>query len=105
MVAVFFFLYGSALFFILDRISKRFCPSDGACSLPYVLGLKQWFDTRFGDLCDEHDARYVARDISKWRADWRLVSGIYQRSPIYLPVAVLVFLFCWSAVGLWYWYT
>lgn len=75
------------------------------CTLPAIFGLRDWFEQRFGELCREHDERYVARDVTKWEADASLFRGMVRRGKRYLPIAVAAWVFCWSPIGLWYWYT
>ena len=61
---------------------------------------KQWFDRKFGDLCDAHDKDYVLRYKSKWDADIALTKGIWERG--YPALAVGTWFFC-QTVGWWYW--
>ena len=64
----------------------------GACSLPRLFGLKEWFDNRFGDLCDWHDERYVKRDCWKIQADLAVSVMIAKRRPHYIPLGVGAFI-------------
>lgn len=75
------------------------------CTLPALFGLREWFEDRFSAECKKHDDRYVARTTTKWRADAELFKGMVSKGNRYIPVAVAAWLFCWSPIGLWYWYT
>jgi hypothetical protein len=63
----------------------------GACSIPELLGLKAWFDSRFNDCCEWHDERYVARDCYKMWADWGVSVRIAKKHPKYIVVGALSF--------------
>jgi hypothetical protein len=62
----------------------------GACSLPKVFGLKDWFDSRFNDCCEWHDERYVKRDCWKIQADYGVSLRIAKKG--YRVVGVLSFI-------------
>ncbi len=60
--------------------------SEYRCSLPHWIkkfpggkGVDAYYQREFGDLCIEHDKHYVAQDVSRLEADWKLSSGIWQR--------------------------
>lgn len=61
----------------------------GACTLPRVLGFKKWFDARFGDLCESHDAMYDAAFPRK-QADLILCSGVMIRGYPALAIAAYI---------------
>lgn len=48
------------------------------CTLPKILGLRKWFENRFGDLCEVHDYMYVNK-FGKWNADKAFLKGMYNR--------------------------
>ena len=75
------------------------------CTVPNILGLRKWFEVRFSDLCKEHDERYVARDCTKWEADAALFKGMVGKGNRYIPIAIVTWIFCWTPIGIWYWYT
>ena len=63
----------------------------GSCSIPQTFGLKQWFDERFSEACDEHDAHYVARDCWKMQADFLVSARIAMVAPRHIPLGILAF--------------
>ena len=69
----------------------------GQCTMPKIPFFRDWFEERFGDLCERHDAEYAFGDC-KLCADWRFVLEIGKRG--YWPLVPFVFL----AVNLpWVW--
>ncbi len=63
----------------------------GNCSVPNIFGLKKWFDENFGDCCDWHDERYIARDCWKIQADYGVSVRIAKKSPHYIPLGAIAF--------------
>lgn len=61
----------------------------GNCTVPKLI--KPWFDAKFGDCCDWHDERYVARDCYKVQADFGVSVRIAKKNVKYIPVGVIVF--------------
>lgn len=89
----------------------------GNCSLPRWIrfggwSLKDWFDAEFGDICDAHDAAYVARPyrhsfwldlLDKTKADsvgW----GRIVRRKWWLVIATPVAIIGSQTAGYYYWY-
>lgn len=64
----------------------------GSCSIPQTFGLKKWFDERFSEACDEHDAHYVARDCWKMQADMLVSARIAMVAPRHIPLGILAFI-------------
>jgi len=62
------------------------------CTLPSLLGLQNWFDKRFKDLCEQHDLAYSVR---KWRvkvdSDFALAYGFALRGYALLGYLSLVY--------------
>lgn len=75
--------------------------SPRTCTIPKIFGLRDWFENRFGDLCERHDFEYSNR-TGKWSADMRLVRGMWDRG--YWWLAVPTFLFV-NTIGIFYYYT
>jgi len=71
------------------------------CTVPAIFGFRDWFEGRFGDLCEQHDELYVWRKGTQHQADCGLASGIMQRGCPWL--AVIVYIFC-RMFGWLYWY-
>lgn len=88
------------------------------CSIPDILGFRNWFVNQFDDICAEHDARYVERRykdspvldaLDKIGVDLIAIAKICRRNPVggtasmilivglFLPITLLV--------SIWYWYT
>lgn len=71
------------------------------CTIPSLLGLQKWFDKRFKDLCEQHDAAYLVR---KWKtkveADFALAYGFALRG--YALLGILAFIYV-STLGTGYW--
>ncbi len=61
---------------------------------------RKWFINRFGDLCIEHDRKYMLLEGSKWDADMELAKAIWKRG--YKTLAIGTWFFCYI-VGWWYW--
>ena len=72
------------------------------CTVPRMLGFGEWFDARFGYLCEAHDHAYMMRSGTKFAADHALYRGIKARG--YPMLAAITFLFCLSPIGLWFWW-
>lgn len=78
----------------------------GNCSLPHILGLKNWFDRTFGDCCDWHDERYVLRDCYKIQADYGVCVRIALKGMRYFPIAFVgFFILTIHPLGYKMWYT
>ena len=71
------------------------------CTLPTVLHIREWFERKFGDICELHDYAYTMR-LGKWEADKMFYKAIWQRGPklFIIPVFIL-----FNTVGFWYYYT
>lgn len=78
----------------------------GSCSLPELLGVKKWFDDNFGDCCDWHDERYVARDCWKIQADYGVSVRIATKGIRFFPLGVIVFVvLAVHPTAYFYWFT
>lgn len=75
------------------------------CTIPEIFGLRDWFEARFAEHCKRHDERYQKREVTKLQADLELAGGMVAVGRCYIPLAVATFVFCWSPIGLWYWFT
>lgn len=63
------------------------------CTVPKVFGLRDWFVSRFNDLCKEHDRRYQNREGYQLHADWQMVKGMAKRGyPVTAGITMTVFL-------------
>lgn len=70
------------------------------CTIPKIGGFYKWFEAKFSDLCKAHDAVYVNRSGSKFKADCELAKGMWRKGhPV---LAASAFVFC-STIGWWYW--
>jgi len=50
------------------------------CSVPRILGFGDWFDSRFDDLCHEHDRRYkTLNPLKKLQADFIFARGVAKK--------------------------
>lgn len=71
------------------------------CTIPSLFGLQNWFDKRFKDLCEQHDAAYVIRT---WRAkvegDFALAYGFALRGYALLGICAFIYV---STLGSVYW--
>lgn len=68
------------------------------CTIPEIFGLRSWFETRFSDLCKQHDAVYVQRkfgEIGRLVADLQFCMGMWGKG--YRALAVLSFYVIWIA--------
>ena len=63
----------------------------GACTVPPIFGLKNWFDARFDDLCVIHDMNYKFQVLPKLQADLMLTFGMWRRGYYLLSIATLFF--------------
>jgi hypothetical protein len=71
------------------------------CTLPAIPWLRDWFEKKFGDLCQEHDHRYITRKC-KFCSDWKLCLGMARRG---YPVLALLTYVLLNTVGWAYWFT
>lgn len=58
--------------------------------MPRALGFRQWFETRFSDLCEKHDLDYCGTKPRR-QSDCELAGAILARG--YFVFAVLTFFF------------
>lgn len=72
-----------------------------ACSVPRLFGLRDWFENRFGHLCDRHDRDYMTKTVGKWKADMRFVRGMWALD--YRALAVLSWLAFQTPWAWWLW--
>ena len=73
------------------------------CSVPRILGFGDWFDSRFDDLCHEHDRRYkTLNPLKKIQADFSMSSKVCQRGYVLLGIVSLCFLLSFGTVY-WVW--
>ncbi len=86
--------------FILKGIIHRNKGTRRYCTIPAIFGLREWYKSRFNDLCMAHDYAYIARS-GKLKADYKLVKGMAKRG--YPVVAVLTGVFVLT-VGTVYYY-
>jgi len=71
------------------------------CTLPSLLGLQNWFDKRFKDLCEQHDTAYVLREWkSKVQSDFALAYGFALRGYAFIGFCALIYV---STLGTIYW--
>jgi len=85
---------------------RRLCRDmERYCTIPAIFGFRQWFESRFRDLCIKHDRRYVERKLLKWHVDMVFVAHMVRRGKHYTPLAIGAWVMFWSPIGLWYWYT
>ena len=68
------------------------------CTIPAVLGLREWFEGKFGDLCEVHDYQYYTKTVSRKEADDDLRDGIISRGYYFFGWAT------WVAVRAIGWY-
>jgi hypothetical protein len=73
------------------------------CSFIKWFGLKDWFDNRFRDLCDEHDTYYVKRIWQdKVYSDFHFCARMAARG--YMTLAFFSFIFfCTIGTTFWLW--
>lgn len=71
------------------------------CTIPKIFGLREWFESRFGDLCEYHDLAYVERKGLRIVADYQFAKGMWMRGYRWLavPSFLAVYMFGWL-----YWY-
>ena len=71
------------------------------CTLPAIFHIREWFENKFGDVCEIHDHMYTER-LGKWNADKHFYKAIWKRGPRLFIIPVFVF---FNTVGFWYYYT
>lgn len=71
------------------------------CTLPTIFHVREWFERKFGDICELHDYGYVMR-LGKWRTDKMFYKAIWERGPKVLIVPTFLF---FNTFGFWYYYT
>lgn len=63
----------------------------GSCSVPRLLGFKNWFDERFGDLCENHDSLYTSKSaVSRYDADCKLAGSMFFRGYPFFAIITFV---------------
>lgn len=72
-----------------------------SCTIPKIFGLRRWFESKFGDLCEFHDYSYQLR-LGKTKADMAMLKGMYKRGYWYLVPPTFIF---FNTFGFWYYYT
>lgn len=73
------------------------------CTVPKILGFRDWFEERFGELCKQHDETYIAQqggEVARLMADLRLTSGMWSRGYWWFAIPTQAFL---TGLG-WYWW-
>jgi len=71
------------------------------CTVPSILGLQNWFDKRFKDLCEAHDRAYTIRTWkAKVEGDFALAYGFALRG---YPVLGFCSLIYTSTLGSIFW--
>jgi hypothetical protein len=71
-----------------------------ACTLPKIPWFRDWFNRKFGDLCELHDFNYQSRYPRK-KADIELCASIMLRG--YPVLAFLTYVFV-RIIGCWHYY-
>lgn len=71
------------------------------CTIPTIFGLRDWFETRFGDLCEEHDRRYIEREGTQRDADLAMCAGMVERG--YPLLAGVTYWLFFRTIG-WLWW-
>lgn len=71
------------------------------CSIPKIFGLQSWFNSRFFEVCESHDADYVAQGITRKQADCKLAAGFIYRGYFWLGVAAYAYV---RLLGWFFWY-
>jgi hypothetical protein len=71
------------------------------CTIPTIFHVREWFERKFGDICEAHDAAYVLRS-GKWKADKMFYKAIWERGPIVLIIPTFLF---FNTFGFFYYYT
>lgn len=60
------------------------------CTMPYIPLFREWFNRKFGDLCEKHDINYTYLSSRK-TADCILASDIMARGYPMLAITVYIF--------------
>jgi len=71
------------------------------CTLPTIFHVREWFERKFGDICELHDYAYTMR-VGKWKADTLFYKAIWQRGPKVLIIPTFIL---FNTIGFWYYYT
>ena len=86
------------------------------CTIPSILGLRDWFEARFGGACHMHDRRYGAKErqmqgvadqyyTNKLYADFEFLVNATKARPLYgwaIGLLAQVMFWTWGWVT---WYT
>lgn len=74
------------------------------CTVPKILGFREWFESRFSDLCAAHDASYIAQkggELGRFIADAQFSMGMWSKG--YRWLSIFSFYIIWVAGWvLWY---
>lgn len=67
-------------------MSKRFC------TMPNIPFLRDWFEGKFGDLCEAHDMVYTTMLLKqeKDESDFEFAKGVAMRGHVWLAILALI---------------
>ena len=77
--------------FILKGIIHRNKGTRRYCTIPAIFGLREWYKSRFNDLCMAHDYAYEVQS-GKLKADYTMLCGMTQRGYFFVAIPTAVFL-------------
>ena len=71
------------------------------CTLPTIFHIREWFERKFGDICELHDYAYTLQ-LGKWKADTMFYKAIWERGP---KIAIIPMFLFFNTAGYLYYYT
>ena len=72
------------------------------CTIPEILGIRNWFEKNFGPCCENHDKRYQQGIMTRRGADIQLLDCMMEKTHeksmlsrwfVYLPFCYVTYLF------------
>lgn len=71
------------------------------CTIPAILGLRHWWETKFSKACKQHDHDYVMQNVTRKRADNKYFAYMVNKGYPLLGVASYLVI---RAFGWLYWH-
>jgi len=71
------------------------------CTVPSLLGFRDWFEARFAEGCETHDDDYVAQAIDRKRADCKMAAYVISKG--YFWFGLVTYIYC-RIFGWFFWY-
>lgn len=71
------------------------------CTIPSLLGFREWFEARFIDACETHDNDYMVQAITRKQADCKMAASVIGKG--YFWLGLVTYIYC-RLLGWFFWY-